>query len=1052
MDLFDPFGPPPPDGERLPALEQWMRRHFKPLVLVAVVAAASILTVTRHGTRHRLDAGEPTQAAPDASQGSALRIFDSSLKHIAESYVDPTRIDPKAMLLAALDNVQKEVAEVLVEPHPEQNKVAVRVDTQERTFDLADVDSPWTLALRMREIVGFIRANAQPGTDRKKLEYAATNGMLTTLDPHSVLLDPTLYNEMKLTTKGQFGGLGIVIGMRKGQLTVIKPLPNTPASKAGIQAGDRIVRIGRLSTVNMMLNDAVSRLRGDPGTQIDVWIAHAKEAPKKVVLTRDIIQVDTVVAQQLKDGIGYVRLKQFSGNTAPEMLRALDEMKSHGPLRGIILDLRGDPGGLLDQAIKVADAFVDSGTLVTTVGYANKKREESRATPGMVARVPMVVLVNGGSASASEIVAGALKNLDRAVIVGRRTFGKGSVQVLYDNDDGSALKLTIAQYLTPGDVSIQSVGITPDVKLDPSAITKDFVSLFRENHGLREQDLNAHLTSQSAHGGDKPEVTVRYLVEEKKKADADAAKKALLRDDRSDDADDGDDGEEDDDALPPDDDKFVEDWQIDFARDLLAQAKGWHRHEVMDSSKGYFQKRAAEEQAKVAAALAKLNVDWQPVKDAQGTPKLAATLETVPADGKVPAGDKLQLKATVTNTGDGPAAQVRAITKSDDLYLADREFVFGRVDPGQSRSWTVPVKVYKGALTRQDVLDLDVSDEHDHKAEAPPATVTIAGLSRPRFAYSYQLVDDVKGNGDGLVQRGEELRLHVVVKNVGQGRAYKTQATLANKSGDGINVNKGRFDVDNIAPGDAKTVDFTFEVEPDFPGDSFSLQMDVYDSVLREYVTDKLTFPVAKDQVVLAPASGAVRVEREGVALRAGAATDAAVVGHAARQAEFRVTGKAGSFYRIEAEPGRPAFVAAGDVASLGKVAKASVDRAGQAGEAARGFSPMFQVSPPNLQIENAPLTVSGPTFRLKGSATDDHQVIDGFVVVSNRTAKIEQRKVYYRSNRNGSTPRSLAFDTDIPLWPGANTVTVVARQSDQVQSAQVLIINREAPVTAKAK
>jgi carboxyl-terminal processing protease len=301
LDLFDPFGPPensPVDNRRTdgsepggPAMEPWMKRHFKSLVMVAVLAIASILTVTHRGATGGagglgIDAVESLRAAPATSGEkrpydlASLHIFDSALKRINDSYVDPTRIDPKQMLLSSLDNVQKQVAEVLVEPHVDQNKVVVRVDTKQREFSIADVDSPWTLSLKMREIFKFVSANIQPGTDLKELEYAATNGMLNTLDPHSVLLEPQVYAEMKLTTRGSFGGLGIVIGIRKNVLTVIKPMPNTPASAAGIKAGDHIVRIDKLSTTNMMLNDAVNRLRGDPETKVEVWIQRGPTPPK----------------------------------------------------------------------------------------------------------------------------------------------------------------------------------------------------------------------------------------------------------------------------------------------------------------------------------------------------------------------------------------------------------------------------------------------------------------------------------------------------------------------------------------------------------------------------------------------------------------------------------------------------------------------------------------------------------------------------------------------------------------------------------------------------
>ncbi|HEY1587219.1 MAG TPA: S41 family peptidase, partial [Polyangia bacterium] len=586
MDLFEQASGPQP----------FMRRYFKPILVLVALVLALCITIRRAPHGHvDVGAGEPLRAAQKEDKRpydlAALRIFNNTLMRVNDAYVDPTRVDPKEMLKMALDQVQKSVAEVIVEPHG-NDKLVVRVDTAQQEFDIDKVDSPWALSMKMKEIFRFIAQNLPPGTDQETVrntEYAATNGMLSTLDPHSMLLDPQTYTEMKLTTRGSFGGLGILIGLRKNELTVIKPYsdPPTPASKAGIKAGDRIIRIDNESTANMLINDAVSRLRGEPDTKVTIWVRKANEpnsAAKKIVLTRAIVSTHTVDYKMLKGNVGLIKLHgNFAGNTDEELRKALDDLKSKG-MKSMIVDLRGNPGGLLDQAIKVADEFVDTGTIVTTVGYANKQREEKRATPGTQPHVPMAVLVNGGSASASEIVAGALKNLDRAVIVGQRTFGKGSVQVLYDNDDGSALKLTIAQYLTPGDVSIQSVGITPDVELDKVVVDKDKgVWLFRELKGMHEADLEAHLKSTFTRTGDKPFETFKYLAMETPKKAAKASKTPLRDDPRQ--SDDDDDGPaidlDDEDENPVDPDALVEDYEVDFARDLVSQAKGWKRREVL---------------------------------------------------------------------------------------------------------------------------------------------------------------------------------------------------------------------------------------------------------------------------------------------------------------------------------------------------------------------------------------------------------------------------------------------------------------------------------------
>jgi carboxyl-terminal processing protease len=1040
MDLFDHSAGP----------HSLTRRYFKPLVVLVALVLALCLTVRRRGPHGSVDvgAGETLRAAQNNDKRpydlAALRIFNNTLMRVNDNYVDPTRVDPKEMLLAALDQVQKSVAEVLVEPKKEQNKVVVRVDTAQAEFSIADVDSPWALSMKMKEIFKFVAQHLPSDTDTetvRNIEYAATNGMLSTLDPHSMLLDPQMYTEMKLNTRGSFGGLGIVIGIRKGELTVIKPMPNTPASEAGIKPFDRIVRIDRESTINMMINDAVSRLRGEPDTKVEIWIRHASEpdaAARKIVLKRAIIQTRTVEGRMLKNNVGYVKLYgNFAGNSDDELRKALDDLKSKG-MKALVFDLRGNPGGLLDQAIKVADEFVDSGTIVTTVGYANKQREEKRATPGNQPHVPMAVLVNRGSASASEIVAGALKNLDRAVVVGSRTFGKGSVQVLYDNDDGSALKLTIAQYLTPGDVSIQSVGITPDIELEKVLVDKDKgVWLWRDNKQLSESDLDAHLKSTYTKTGEKPYETIKYMTPE---VAAKAKKRSVDTFGPADEEEAGDP-----EAAPEEEDlatedTFVMDYDIQFASDLLSQAKGWKRREVLASSKPFFDKKLNEEQLHIVDALKKLGVDWAPV-DGNQAPSLVGSITTDRPQNQVAAGETIRFTAKITNKGPGMAGQVRATLKGDDFMFEGREFVFGKIKPGETRSFVVPIKIPKDALTRVDPLHLEVNEEHGAKTqlEAMEMTVRVDGPQRPAFSYAYQVIDDGKGdNGDGLIQRGESVRLHVTVKNIGHGKSNETLAQLRNLSDEGVFINKGRFNVDNLQPGESKSVDFTFDVRPEYHGDNVKVEMMVYDAVLREFVTDKLSFPVADAKQVNA-ANGKIAVTAAKAEIRGGAAKDAPLVGTADKGAAFELTGDAGDFWRVKLDAAQPGFIAK----TATRESNATIKTA--------SFTPAWQVEPPTLTVQAGAPLVDTSTIHLSGTARAEHKVADMFIFVSNRTAKIDRRKVFYSSNRKAQNPSEALLNVEVPLWPGANFVTVVARESPQVQSQQTLIVQRREPRVASA-
>ena len=467
---------------------------------------------------------------------SALRILTKVILYVKDNYVDPKRVRPKEMMINSLEAVEKTVPDVLVDGNAETGKLRVTANGKAKEFDISHVDSLWKMSFTLKDVFDFIAKNMRPLEDTREVEYAAINGMLNTLDPHSILLRPEMYREMKLTTKGEFGGLGFVIQMREGVLTVVKVLPKTPAFRAGIKKDDQILRIGEESTVNMDLNEAVGKLRGAVDSKVTITINRKSwEKPQPQTLTRALITIESIQSKLLAQNVGYVRVKNFQGNTTRDLQNALQELETQARaaggkdgMKGVVLDLRGNPGGLLDQAIQVSDLFVSQGTIVATVGLSDKLREEKRAhADDEDDAYPIAVLVNAGSASASEIVAGALKNLNRAVIIGRQSFGKGSVQVLYDFPDDSALKLTIAKYLTPGDISIQEVGITPDIQLIPTRVAKDRVDLFSPRKSMGEADLDHHFGNPSNAAAvkkreevvvrEKPSDTLKYLKEEKEK-------------------------------------------------------------------------------------------------------------------------------------------------------------------------------------------------------------------------------------------------------------------------------------------------------------------------------------------------------------------------------------------------------------------------------------------------------------------------------------------------------------------------------------------------------
>ena len=351
------------------------------------------------------------------------------------------------------------------------------------------------------EIFGRIKKDyVEPVSDKKLLEDAI-RGMLTGLDPHSTYLDQEQYNELKVGTTGQFGGLGIEVTMENGFVKVVSPIDDTPAQRAGIRAGDMIIRLDEKPVKGMTLTEAVKIMRGEPGSEITLTIVReGADAPLKFTLTRDVIRVQSVKSRMLEPGYGYVRVSSFQAKTGQALRDAVAQLKkqSKDDLKGIVLDLRNNPGGVLNAAVDVSDAFLESGLIVYTEGRLQDSEMKFSASPDdILDGAPIVVLINSGSASASEIVAGALQDHRRAVVIGEKSFGKGSVQTILPTSNGGAVKLTTARYYTPSGRSIQAEGIEPDIRLARYKLQSMEAPAFTP---VKEADLSRHL--QNGHGKD----------------------------------------------------------------------------------------------------------------------------------------------------------------------------------------------------------------------------------------------------------------------------------------------------------------------------------------------------------------------------------------------------------------------------------------------------------------------------------------------------------------------------------------------------------------------
>jgi carboxyl-terminal processing protease len=359
------------------------------------------------------------------------------------------------------------------------------------------------------EILDMVQKNYVEPVEQKTLIQGAINGMMKSLDPHSSFMTQDMYKELEVETRGSFGGIGIEITILKDVLTVVSPIEDTPAFQAGIKAGDQIIKIDGQSTKDITIVEAVKKLRGPKDTKVTLTIMRESMVkPKDFVMTRNIIKIRSIKSKMYDEKIGYIRIASFQEKAVEDLRKALYEMNTPAnPLKGLILDLRNNPGGLLNQAVEISDLFLKSGTIVSTKGrMKNLENKFIARDNGDEPVCPMVVLVNEGTASAAEIVSGALQDNRRALIIGTQTFGKGSVQTVIPLEDGSALKLTTAKYYTPNGRSIQAEGITPDIIIK---YVKPSDEKELQDERIRERDLKGHIKSSKENGnGSKSEEPV----------------------------------------------------------------------------------------------------------------------------------------------------------------------------------------------------------------------------------------------------------------------------------------------------------------------------------------------------------------------------------------------------------------------------------------------------------------------------------------------------------------------------------------------------------------
>lgn len=739
-----------------------------------------------------------------ASTAHPAKLISEVLMRIQLDYVDPKRLEPQGMLEGALNELSRQVPEIqtTLKGNRKAPSLHLVVETQQETIPFQPIHQLNDLNNLLQRMTLSIQSYWSSSSNLQEVEYALIRGLLSKLDPHSVLLPKEIYSEFQVNTRGNFGGIGLMIGIRNNNMTVIAPIEGSPAARAGIREMDRIVRIGNESTANMNLTDTVDKLRGEKGTKLILYIMRAEfNEPKRFELTRELIQIDSVESTDLVENrhpIRYVKIKSFQESTDKDLAAKLKDLDQH---QGLIIDLRNNPGGLLDQAIKVSDQFLpEKKVIVSTVGNRqNSSIYQSHWGLGdeKLLNLPIILLINSGSASASEILAAALKNNNRALLLGEQTFGKGSVQTIWQLLDESALKLTVAKYLTPGNKSIQSVGVTPDIELYPVIIANNRMQLIQQEES-RERQLLHHFQ-----GRDQPEKPVAFLpyIVPNQEPDGVGVQKSAQ-------------------------DVLKNDFFVRFAQKILIQHHDYPHQSLMETALEVQQKMGQSQDQQIVQELKKYDIDWKLIPSVE-PPQLQVNIRIEQAkDGKnwVPtspvilSGSQIRFHVTAKNVGKGAVNRLLALTKSEHAIFNHRELPLGYLAPGESKTRHFQVKLPQSMANSIHAIDFDFLDHQMKKWATDQIFLATKKGPHPRFEFRFALMDDGRlgseGNGDRIIQAGEKISFQLKVKNIGTARAEKTLVLLQkDRIQPEILLSQSRVALGALSPQEEKAAVLLFKVK-----------------------------------------------------------------------------------------------------------------------------------------------------------------------------------------------------------------------------------------------
>ncbi|HVR64809.1 MAG TPA: S41 family peptidase [Polyangia bacterium] len=775
---------------------------------------------------------------PGAYDLGTLPVFSKALFFTSQNYVEPSRFTALPAFLGAVERMQALTPEMMVEHwyDPREPWITVRVGDRTRSVSVKEMNAPWHLRSAVSKVAAFLQDNlppVPPGDEGPRLlaiELGATNGMLQTLDPRSMLLDAGTYKGM-FGSGGWPGALNVSVGRDREDRIVVTSAPvDGPAARAGVRVKDRLLRIGDLATANMNLDDVVDHLQGNVGTTVELTIERdGVQGTRKITAIRAQVHAAAVpVAHRLLTSagagsqpgkvIGYFRLAHFTSSAARETSETLAAIAKEN-VAGIILDLRGNQGGLYEQAGRVADLFLKTGTIVRMTARTRTLKDDRAGDDGNEPTVPLAVLVDRQTAAGAEIVAAALKHLDRAVIIGERTYGSGSLQVLFDipsplgGGDKLGLKLTTAQWVSPTGISVQGAGLTPDVEISTQQAEKRngrFVFRLDSTFRRKESDYVWALDAQGA-PADQPPFASLPSVPRHASNSPDAAR---------------DDDEDDSPVRFADGEEYADadgrDLARDLAVDILTRSTSNDRRQMLAQARSLIDDTRAGEERRLTSALSANGIDWSAGSRAGGESSIELKLAVSPEAAVVPGGSVV-IRARATNTGAQAIHRLRTILIAANPFLNGKEIALGTVAAGQTRSGEVEIKIPATTPSLTDEVTARLAADEPVRVDQEPLLVTVNAPGRPVFSLDYDTADEeapAATAGAGEATGSQTRRIKAEIRNLGPVAARDVIATLRRAPGQqGVVIDAGYFRTADLKPGERMTCVFVYRTTTTQNGD-----------------------------------------------------------------------------------------------------------------------------------------------------------------------------------------------------------------------------------------